>query len=86
VAKLKKSSLNRRGFLKGVAVGAAAGAAGLATTVPLASAQQQTATAVARGTAALPTADALAAEAGPLPGEVDDLTVETAGSDFMVVV
>jgi acetolactate synthase I/II/III large subunit len=83
VAKPKKTSLNRRGFLKGVAVGAAAGATGLAATASVASAQQAP-TAIARGTAPTPTARALAAEAGPLPAEVDVMTVENAGSDFMV--
>jgi acetolactate synthase I/II/III large subunit len=83
VAKPKKSSLNRRGFLKGVAVGAAAGATGLATTAPVASAQQAP-IAIARGTAPTPTARELAAEAGPLPAEADVMTVENAGSDFMV--
>ena len=76
-----KKHLNRRGFLKGAAVGAAAGAAALVGPVPAANAQQPAA--LARGTA-LPSARALAAETAPLPPELDVITVEDPGSDFMV--
>jgi len=84
VAKSKKTSINRRGFLKGAAAGAA-GAAALVVQVPGVNAQQQAAAAPPqRGTAPSPSASQLAAEAGPLPVDAEILTVENAGSDFMV--
>ena len=60
MAKPKKSGVNRRGFLKGTAVGAAA----LVTPVPLTQAQQPD---PQPGTAALPSSAELAAETEPLP-------------------
>src|SRR5437867_2078019 len=73
----KRRGINRRGFLKGAAVGAA----GLVAKTPEVKAQQvQT----ARGTAPLPTARALAAETGPVSTDVDVLTADHPGSDFMV--
>ena len=73
----KRRGINRRGFLKGAAVGAA----GLVAKTPEVKAQQvQT----ARGTAPLPTARALAAETGPVATDVDVLTADHPGSDFMV--
>src|SRR2546428_3618957 len=73
----KRRGINRRGFLKGAAVGAA----GLVAKSPEVKAQQvQT----ARGTAPLPTARALAAETGPVSTDVDVLTADHPGSDFMV--
>src|SRR5205809_4069965 len=73
--KSKKSPLNRRSFLKG----AAAGAAALVAKAPEVTAQQ---TEAARGSAALPSARALAAETDPVSTEV--LTADHPGSDFML--
>jgi len=73
--KSKKSPLNRRGFLKG----AAAGAAALVAKTPEVKAQRAQA---ARGSAALPSARALAAETDPASTEV--LTADHPGSDFML--
>ncbi len=73
--------VNRRGFLKGAA--AAAGAAALAGQAPVANAQQ-TAAAPQRGTAAPPSARQFAAETEPVSSEVDVLTADHPGSDFMV--
>src|SRR3989475_8154768 len=73
----KRRGINRRGFLKGAAVGAA----GLVAQTPEIRAQQvQT----ARGAAALPSARALAAETEPVATDVDVLTADHPGSDFMV--
>jgi len=73
----KRQGINRRGFLKGAAVGAA----GLVAQTPEIKAQQvQT----ARGAAALPSARALAAETEPVATDVDVLTADHPGSDFMV--
>src|SRR3954466_6964197 len=73
-----RKHLDRRGFLKG----AAAGAAALATPLPAAAAPQSAAP--QRGTAALPTAREIAAETEPVSTEVDVLTADHPGSDFMV--
>src|SRR5947199_10633032 len=70
-----KNGVNRRGFLKGAAVGAA----GLVAKTPEVKAQQ---TQAARGSAALPSARALAAETDPVSTEV--LTADHPGSDFML--
>jgi acetolactate synthase I/II/III large subunit len=77
--KSKKNRFNRRGFLKGAAVGAAA----LVSKAELASAQ---ATQTARATAPLPSAAALAAETEPVPrpAPVDVLTTDKPGADFML--
>src|SRR2546425_6977263 len=73
----KRRGINRRGFLKGAAVGAA----GLVAQTPEIKARQvQT----ARGAAALPSARALAAETEPVATDVDVLTADHPGSDFMV--
>src|SRR5947208_15815367 len=73
----KRRGINRRGFLKGAAVGAA----GLVAQTPEIKAQQvQT----ARGAAALPSATALAAETEPVATDVDVLTADHPGSDSMV--
>jgi acetolactate synthase-1/2/3 large subunit len=79
VAKSKKGSVNRRGFLKGAAVGAAAGAASLVA--PPVEGAQQVASQVSTPTLA---ARILAAEARPPAADVEVLTVENPGSDFMV--
>src|SRR5437763_12139292 len=73
--------VNRRGFLKGAA-SAAAGAAALAGPIP-AHAQQVEAPRP-RGTAPSPTVTQLAAETAPVAVDADGMTVENAGSDFMV--
>src|SRR3989441_7543919 len=74
----KRRGINRRGFLKGAAVGAA----GLVAKTPEVKAQQIQA---ARGTAApLPSARTLAAETEPVSTDVDVLTADHPGSDFMV--
>src|SRR5947208_7405243 len=73
----KRRGINRRGFLKGAAVGAA----GLVAQTPEIKAQQvQT----ARGAAALPSARVLAAETEPVATDVDVLTADHPGSDFML--
>jgi acetolactate synthase-1/2/3 large subunit len=72
-----KTALNRRRFLKGAAVGAAA-----LVTLP-ADGEQQPRT-PARGGAALPSAGALAAETEPVSTAVEVLTTDRPGSDFMV--
>src|SRR5262245_29713105 len=72
----KKQGINRRGFLKGAAVGAA----GLVSKTPEVKAQQ----AQSASAAALPSARALAAETEPVATDVDVLTADHPGSDFMV--
>ena len=73
----RKLSVNRRGFLKG----AAAGAAALVAKTPEVKAEQAQA---ARAGTALPSAKALAAETEPLSTDVEVLTADHPGSDFMV--
>jgi thiamine pyrophosphate-dependent acetolactate synthase large subunit-like protein len=79
MAKSKKNSVNRRGFLKGAAVGAAAIVAGQnanAQTAPAPAGQTRAAT-------ALPSAGLARAEtAAPPPADV--YTTDRPGSDFMV--
>jgi acetolactate synthase-1/2/3 large subunit len=82
VTKSRKNPVNRRGFLKGAAASAAAGAAALVA--PASAAAQQPAAAPTRGTAPAPSAAAIAAETEPLAHETVAMTVEDAGSDFMV--
>ena len=77
-----KKRFSRRGFLKGAAAGAAAGAAGLVIP-PQAATAQQTAE-VQRGAASLPSAALLARETQPVSTDVDVLTAEYPGSDYMV--
>src|SRR6266850_2176663 len=73
----KKEPLNRRGFLKG----AAAGAAALVAKPAAAKAQQAEAP---RGSAAVPSARALAAETEPVSSDVEVLVADHPGSDFML--
>jgi acetolactate synthase I/II/III large subunit len=83
VAKPKKSAVSRRGFLKGAAASAAAGAAAIvapAVTNAEASAAQQ----VAQRTTPAVAASVLAAEARTPATDVEVMTVENPGSDFMV--
>src|SRR5205085_8366525 len=75
--KSKRNRFNRRGFLKGAAIGAAT----LVTKPELEARQVQTA---ASGTAPLPTARALAAETEPVSTDVQVLTTDHPGADFMV--
>src|SRR5579863_4496722 len=67
---------DRRGFLKGAAVGAASLAAG----GDVAEAQQS----AARTPATVPSAGALANETGPVSASVEVLTADRPGADFMV--
>jgi thiamine pyrophosphate-dependent acetolactate synthase large subunit-like protein len=72
----KKTSLDRRGFLKGAALGTAA----LVATPSLAEPQNgQT-----RSVTPLPSANGVAAETSPPPPRVDVYTTDRPGSDFMV--
>ena len=77
MAKSKDGPLNRRRFLKGAAVGAAA------LVTPAAAGGQQPQT-TARGGAVLPSARALAVETEPVSTSVEVLTADHPGSDFMV--
>src|SRR6266516_5343961 len=78
--KSKRKRFSRRGFLKGAAIGAAT----LATQPQLAEAQQLQSP--SRGAAPLPSARALAAETEPVSTDVEVLTEDHPGADFMVVV
>lgn len=78
--KSRKGPLNRRGFLKS----AAAGAATFAARPAIGSAQQTQQAQVQRGGAPLPSAKALAAETEPLSADIEVQTTGQPGSDFMV--
>jgi acetolactate synthase-1/2/3 large subunit len=81
--KSRKGSLNRRGFLKGAAVGAAAGAAGMVVETP--NAKAEPAGQLQRGAAPPPSPAQLAAETEPVSQQIDVLrTIDDPGSDFMV--
>ncbi len=82
MAKSRTKPVGRRGFLKGAAAGAAAGTVALVAPVSGAGAQQAPAVAP-RGSAPTPSAASLAAETEPVE-VTGGLTVENAGSDFMV--
>jgi len=83
VAKSSRNPVNRRRFLKGAAVSAAAGAATLVAPGTTVNAQQPVVP--TRGTAPTPSAAALAAETAPVDTtRIESLTVENPGSDFMV--
>src|SRR5262245_54171527 len=94
MAKSRKPSVNRRGFLKGAAVGAAAGATALVGTLPASEAAQappQNAPAAqgARGQATgapAPTPEQLARDAGSARPPATVRAVNRAGSDLMVQV
>ena len=77
MARSKKLSVDRRGFLKG----AAAGAAALVAKPEAAKAQEA---AEVRRPAPLPGAKQTAAETSPPPPRVDVYTTDRPGSDFMV--
>jgi len=72
----KKRAIDRRGFLKGAGVGAAA----LVSTPSLPAQQSQP----SRGAAPVPSASAVAAETEPVSSNVEVLTADHPGSDFMV--
>ena len=76
----KNASLNRRGFLKG----AAAGAAALVATAPAANAQRAQRGAAPAATAPQPSEAQLAADTTPRPAQVSTRIIEKPGSDFMV--
>src|SRR6267378_3323133 len=76
----KKHGINRRGFLKGAAVGAA----GLVSKSPELKAQQAQQAQAGRGAAAAPSARALAAETEPVSTDAEVLTADHPGSDFML--
>ena len=83
MAKSAKNAVDRRRFLKGAAVSAAAGAAALVT--PVSGDAQVASAPPPRGTSPTPSAGALSAETEPLtPDTPANLTVENPGSDFMV--
>jgi acetolactate synthase-1/2/3 large subunit len=75
--KNSKITIDRRGFLKGTAAGAAATVAAS----PVAHAQQAE---VRRGSAPIPSPGALAAETSTVPPAVEVLTADRPGSDFML--
>ncbi|HEY2845690.1 MAG TPA: thiamine pyrophosphate-binding protein, partial [Bryobacteraceae bacterium] len=72
----KKQAIDRRDFIKGASVGAA-----VLVSAPKVGAQQSQA---ARGSAPLPSASAVAAETEPVSTNVEVLTADHPGSDFMV--
>src|SRR5262245_13661594 len=80
MAKSKKTSVNRRGFLKGAAAGAAAiVAAKNGTAAPTQAPATQS-----RATTTLPSASLARAETAPPAPRADVYTVDRPGSDFMV--
>ena len=83
MSKSKKGSVNRRGFLKGAAMGAAAGVAALGGK-PAAAEAKAAQAAQARAVTPLPNAALAAAETTPPPPRVDVYTTDRPGSDFML--
>ncbi len=79
----KDGSLNRRGFLKGAAAGAAASAASLVTDTPQAAAQGGVSTAAA---VPAPTQEQVARDAAAVRPPVNVRAVQRPGSDLMVQV
>ena len=79
----KDGSLNRRGFLKGAAAGAAASAASLVTDTPQAAAQGGVSTAAA---VPAPTQEQVARDAAAVRPPVSVRAVQRPGSDLMVQV
>jgi sulfopyruvate decarboxylase TPP-binding subunit len=82
MAKSQKSSVGRRGFLKG----AAASAAALATTSPLAEAQQRAGNQTGSGSAPAPTQSQIDRDAGNVRPPVAARLITRPGSDLMVQV
>src|SRR5438132_4451724 len=83
MSRSKKGSVNRRGFLKGAAMGAPASVAALGGKPVVAEAKAAQA-AQARATTPLPNAALAAAETSPPPPRVDVYTTDRPGSDFML--
>ena len=83
MSKSKKGSVNRRGFLKGAAMGAAAGVAALGGK-PAAAEAKAAQAAQARAVTPLPNAALAAAETSPPAPRVDVYTTDRPGSDFML--
>src|SRR5690349_12300297 len=83
MAKSKKPSVNRRGFLKGAAVGAAASATALVTQLPAAEAQR---VAPAGQGAPIPTAEQINRDTGNVRPPAQVRAVNRPGSDLMVQV
>src|SRR5262245_11194062 len=95
MAKSRKTSVNRRGFLKGAAAGAAAGATALVAKLPAteleaaqaaAAAQGQGARGTTAGAPPAPTQEQLARDAGNARPPATVRAVNRAGSDLMVQV
>jgi len=94
MAKSRKASVNRRGFLKGAAAGAAAGATALVSGLPISEASQAppAGTTAAQGDrgqssgAPGPTAEQIARDAGNVRPPATVRAVNRAGSDLMVQV
>src|SRR2546423_1301956 len=82
MSRSKKGSVNRRGFLKGAAMGAAAGVAALSGKPAIAEPAAQAAQ--ARAATPLPNTALAAAETSPPPPRVDVYTTDRPGSDFML--
>ena len=78
---MKKGSVNRRGFLKGAAAGAAAL---VAQPTAKAEAQQAAQPTQTRPAVGVPNAAQLAAETGPPQGAQVERIIENPGSDFMM--
>ncbi len=83
MSKSKKGSVNRRGFLKCAAMGAAAGVAALGGKPVVAEAKAAQAS-QARAVTPLPNAALAAAETSAPPPRVDVYTTDRPGSDFML--
>jgi thiamine pyrophosphate-dependent acetolactate synthase large subunit-like protein len=88
MAKSKKASVNRRGFLKGAAVSAAAGATAIMTPLPSIEAQDPAAAGARGGATAppAPTQDQLARDAGNVRPPATVRAVNRPGSDLMTQV
>src|SRR5580700_10891789 len=84
MARSKKISVDRRGFLKGAAAGAAGAAAALVAKPEAAKAQEAAEVHRPATPNPLPGAKQTAAETAPPPPRVDVWTTDRPGSDFMV--
>ena len=78
------SQVNRRGFLKGAAAGAAGAAAATVSAIAATDAEAQLPDQARVAFTPEQAAQTLAPETAPLPDEPDVMTVEDPGSDFMV--
>ncbi len=81
MARSKTGVVNRRGFLKGAAAGAAGAAALVTNPVPTSA---QTSAPAARATTPTPSASLAAREAAPPPRRAGVYTTDRPGSDYMV--